>query len=54
MFSSMVKTDDWNEDGVGGHPSTLKRQAAYYFTVMPCPLAPLINLHHVQQSSSGD
>ena len=38
-FSSMM-TDDWNEDGMGGHSSTFKRQVAYCFTVMSYPLAP--------------
>ena len=31
----MVGADDWNEDGMGGHPSTFKRRVACCFTVVP-------------------
>ena len=55
MFSSMVKTDDRNEDSMGGYFSDLKRQVAHCLTIMSYSLqAPLANAHHVGQGSGKD
>ena len=55
MFSSTVKTDGRNEDGMGGYSPDSKCRVAHYLTVMSWySLAPLANAHHVQQGSGED
>ena len=54
MFSSMVKTDDRNEDGMGGYSPAFKCRVAYSLTVMSYSLSPLANAHRIQRGSSGD
>ena len=52
MQMSSVVTDDWSEDGRGGHSPAFECRATCCFTVVSCTPGLLADGHRTQQGST--